>query len=397
MFRFTFFAVALKNLGRKLFRTGLLVCSIALLVSLLIFAVSFTTSVASSLKKSSERLGADLIVVPVGARSAAEEFLLESKDASFYMPISLMDRIREIEGVKEMTRQTYLTTIYGLCCDVAATKIVAFHGETDFIIKPWLQKAIGRPLGKGEAIAGWGTSENLGLGLLDIEATLFNNRFDIVGVLEQTGTGLDHALFMTEESLQGIIESGNSPLKKGDISIVFLKVEDGLDPDYVGRVIEGEIVEVDVVARSSMGGKFLAILADINKIFFVTITILSILTTFLVWAIFSAIANERSKEIGIMRAIGAKQSQIARLYFLEVLILSVVGSGFGMVAGTWVSAWLGESFSLIRNVSGGIEPIEQAVIAVVGLVMGSGICVAGALLPINRIKKLEPLLVIKEE
>ncbi len=397
MFRFTFFAVALKNLGRKLFRTGLLVCSIALLVSLLIFAVSFTTSVASSLKKSSERLGADLIVVPVGARSAAEEFLLESKDASFYMPISLMDRIREIEGVKEMTRQTYLTTIYGLCCDVAATKIVAFHGETDFIIKPWLQKAIGRPLGKGEAIAGWGTSENLGLGLLDIEATLFNNRFDIVGVLEQTGTGLDHALFMTEESLQGIIESGNSPLKKGDISIVFLKVEDGLDPDYVGRVIEGEIVEVDVVARSSMGGKFLAILADINKIFFVTITILSILTTFLVWAIFSAIANERSKEIGIMRAIGAKQSQIAWLYFLEVLILSVIGSGVGMVAGTWVSAWMGESFSLIRNVSGGIGPIEQAVIAVVGFVMGSGICVAGALLPINRIKKLEPLLVIKEE
>jgi putative ABC transport system permease protein len=397
MFRFTFFAVALKNLGRKLFRTGLLVCSIALLVSLLIFAVSFTRSVASSLKKSSERLGADLLVVPVGARSAAEEFLLEAKDASFYMPISLMDRIRETEGVKEMTRQTYLTTIYGLCCDVAPTRIVAFHRETDFIIKPWLQKAIGRPLGKGEAIAGSGTSENLGLGLLDIEATLFNNRFDIVGVLEQTGTGLDHALFMTEESLQGIIESGNSPLKKGDISIVFLKLEDGYDPDYVGRVIEGEIVEVDVIARSNMGSKFLAILADINMIFLITIVLFSILTIFLVWAIFSAIANERSKEIGIMRAIGAKQSQIAWLYFLEVLILSVVGSGFGMVAGTWVSAWLGESFTLIRSVSGGIEPLEQAVIAVVGLVVGSGICVAGALLPINRIKKLEPLLVIKEE
>jgi len=29
--------------------------------------------------------------------------------------------------------------------------------------------------------------------------------------------------------------------------------------------------------------------------------------------------------------------------------------------------------------------------------LGSGICVAGALLPINRIKKMEPLLAIKEE
>ena len=397
MAQISFVSVALKNLKRKTFRTGVLVFSIALLVSLLIFAISFTVSVASSIKKSSERLGADLVVVPVGARGFAEEFLLESKNTSFYMPVSIIDKVKQIEGIETITHHTYLSSISGLCCDIMPTRIVAFDPATDFIINPWLQKSLGRPLQIGEAIAGSGTSENLGLGLLDIEATIFNNRFKIVGVLEKTGTGLDHALFMTEENLKNIIESGKSPLKKGEISIIFTKLKKGLDPDYVGRVLEGEIPEVDVMARSDMGEKFLSTLADINKIFLLTTFLASVLTTFLVWAIFSAIANERAKEIGIMRALGAKESHIVHLYLLEVLVLGILGSIIGVLAGTYLSDLLADTFSLLKNISAGLSTAQHVLIAAIGLLIGTGICVAGAMLPVNRIKKLEPLLVIKED
>ena len=397
MAQISFISVALKNLKRKTFRTGVLVFSIALLVSLLIFAISFTVSVASSIKKSSERLGADLVVVPVGARGFAEEFLLESKNTSFYMPISIVEKVKKIEGIEAITHHTYLSSISGLCCDIVPTRIVAFDPATDFIINPWLQRSLGRPLQIGEAIAGSGTSENLGLGLLDIEATIFNNRFKIVGVLEKTGTGLDHALFMTEENLKNIIESGKSPLKKGEISIIFTKLQRGLDPDYVGRVLEGEIPEVDVMARSDMGEKFLSTLADINKIFLLTTFLASLLTTFLVWAIFSAIANERAKEIGIMRALGAKESHIVLLYLLEVLVLGILGSTIGALAGTYLSALLADSFSLLKNISAGLSTVQHVIIATAGLIIGTAICVAGAMMPINRIKKMEPLLVIKED
>ncbi|OGQ97573.1 MAG: hypothetical protein A2521_10340 [Deltaproteobacteria bacterium RIFOXYD12_FULL_57_12] len=397
MKKFTFLAVALKNLKRKPFRSGILISAIAILVSLLIFAISFSISVGSSLKKSSDRLGADLIIVPVGARGFAEEFLLESKHTAFYMPKEMIKRVAAIEGIETLTHQTYLSSISGLCCDILPTRIIAFDPENDFIIKPWLQGSLGRPLQRGEAIAGFGTNENLGLGLLAVETTIFNNKFKIVGVLEQTGTGLDNALFMTEENLAAIIESGKSPLKKGEISIIFAKVKKGADPDYVGRVVEGSIVDVDVVARSNMGEKFLNVLADINKIFLISITLSSLLTIFLVWAIFSAIANERAKEIGIMRAIGAKESHITKLFFLEVLTLGIIGSLIGVAAGTLLAFWLVHTFTLIKTISAQLNLVHQLVIAVAGLILGSGICVGGALLPINRIKKMEPLLVIKEE
>jgi len=397
MAQISFFSVALKNLKRKTFRTGVLVFAIALLVSLLIFAISFTVSVASSLKKSSDRLGADLVVIPIGARTFAEEYLLESKNTSFYMPISIIEKVKKIEGIEKLTYQTYLSSIAGLCCDVPPTRIVAFDQKTDFIINPWLQKSLGRPLQVGEAIAGATTSENLGLGLLDVEATIFENRFKIVGVLEETGTGLDNALFMTEENLKNIIASGKSPLKKGEISIIFTKLKKGYDPSYVGKVLEGEIPEVDVMARSDMGAKFINTLADINKIFLLTTVLASVLTTFLVWAIFSAIANERSKEIGIMRALGARENHIVKLYLLEVLVLGLFGSIIGVLAGTYLSFLLADSFSLLKNISAGLTGGQQISIAFVGLVVGTAICVTGAMMPINRIKKMEPLLVIKEE
>lgn len=397
MMQVSFISVALKNLKRKTFRTGVLVFAIALLVSLLIFAISFTVSVASSLKKSTDRLGADLVVVPVGARSFAEEFLLESKNTSFYMPINIIEKVKKIDGIDSLTHHTYLSSISGLCCDIMPTRIVAFNPATDFIVNPWLQESLGRPLQLGEAIAGSGTSENLGLGLLDIEATIFDNRFKIVGVLEETGTGLDHALFMTEENLKNIIESGKSPLKESSISIIFTKLKKGYDPDFVGRVLEGDIPEVDVVARSDMGEKFINTLADINKIFLLTTVLASVLTTFLVWAIFSAIANERSKEIGIMRALGAREADIVKLYLLEVLVLGLLGSLIGVLTGTYFSALLAGSFSLLQNISAGLTGGQQTAIALGGLLIGTAICVAGAMMPINRIKKMEPLLVIKEE
>ena len=397
MAKFNFTTVALKNLKRKPFRTGVLVFSIALLVSLLIFALSFIVSVSSSIKKASDRLGADLIVVPIGARGYAEAFLLESKKPEFYMNKSLIDRVKKIEGIELLTYQTYLSTIGGICCDVEDTRIVAFDQDSDFIVKPWLKKAIGRGLKKGEAIAGYETNFNLGVELLDLETTIFHNKFKVVGVLEKTGTALDNALVMTEENIKDIVGSGKSPINEGQISLIFTKVKKGFDPYEVGRTVEGNIVEVDVVSRSDMGKEILGTLKDINKIFLISIIMASILAIFLVWAIFSAIANERSREVGIMRAVGAKESHIVRLFILEVFFVGLTGSFIGLAIGTSLSLSLAKGFKLLKSISASLTAVQQTEIAIAGLLIGTIICIAGALMPINRIKKLEPLLAIKEE
>ena len=393
--KFGLLNVAVKNLKRKSFRTAVLITSIGLLVSILVFGTSFFLSISSTLEKSVNRLGADVLVVPMGARDYAEEVLLETKTKTFYMDKSIVDRVKKIEGVDRVTYQTYMTTIFGLCCDIPPATVVSFNHDTDFIVNSWLNKALGRKLEKGEAIVGFEAYENFGL--FDVSSSLlFGVKFDMVGVLEKTGTGLDNAIFMSDENINEIISRGKAGLKQNTISVIFAKVLKGYDPYEVSRTIEGTIIEVDTIERSDMGNKILSSLQDMKNIFLITIILAFILSAFLTWTVFSAIVNERSKEVGIMKAMGAKNSDIVLMFLFEITFLGLLGSIIGIIIGTYLSLSLSNIFSLIKDMAVSLTVVERVEIGLLGVMSGYGICIIGALSSIFRLKNLEPFAVIKE-
>jgi putative ABC transport system permease protein len=393
--KYGLFHVAAKNLERKAFRTAVLVFSIGLLVSILVFGASFLISVSSTLEKSVDRLGADVLVVPTGARDYAEEVLLETKTKVFYMDKGIVDRVKQVEGVQDVTYQTYMTTIFGLCCDIPAATVVSFNHDTDFIVNPWLKKSLGRKLKKHEAIVGHDAYENFGL--MDVSSSLlFGVKFSMVGVLEKTGTGLDNAIFMSDENIDDVISRGKAGLQPNSISIIFVKVKDGYDPLQVSRNIEGSIIEVDTIERNDMGKKIIRSLTDIKYIFLITIILAFLLSAFLAWAVFSAIVNERSREVGIMKAMGARNADIVIMFTLEILILALLGSSLGIVFGTYLSFSLSNLFSLIKDMAASLTLTARVEIALLGIAAGSGICMIGAFSSIIRLKNLEPFSVIKE-
>jgi putative ABC transport system permease protein len=367
------------------------------MVSALVFALSFIMRVNASIKLTSERLGADLLVVPTGSRGAAEDVLVENRARSFYMDKSLVDRIRHVEGIDKVSYQTYLVTLTGLCCSVPESLVVAFNQETDFIITPWLKNKLGRKLVKGEAIVGSESAYNINLGLVDVDGRLFGNVFHMVGVLDKTGSGLDTAVFVSDDNMDEILKSSNSGIKADQISVIFARIEKGANAYSVMSEIENSIIEVDVVMRRDVGKSLLTTLSDISKIFYLTIVLSTMLSLFLVWAIFTAIANERTREVGIMRALGAKEKHVLNVFLSEVLALGVIGSIMGILAGTGLSLIMAKSFSILKNLPVDLSLPARAAVAAAGLLFGTGICALGALFPIRRLKKLEPLLVIKQE
>ena len=394
----TLFSFAFKNIKRKPLRTGILMFAIALLVSALVFSLSFVQRVNGSIKKSSERLGADLLVVPTNARGAAEEILLENRIKTFYMKRSIIDRVLALPGVDKATEQVYLVTVAGVCCSVPESMVIAFNQDTDFIIKPWLKEKIQRRLGKGEAVAGFDSAFNIRLGLVEMDSMLFGNVFKLIGSLEKTGTGFDTAVFIGMENIPAIIASGKvKGLQPDDISVILVKVKPGVDPASVAASVEDNIIEADAMARKDIGKNIISTLKDMSRIFTLMVVLASVFSLFLVWAIFTAIANERSKEVGIMRAIGAKESHILTLFLIEVLVIGIVGSLIGIVAGMGMSAVLSKGFTIVKQLSTELSIGEQTMIAVVSFLGGAVICVLGALAPIQRLKKMEPLLVIKAE
>lgn len=394
---FSLISIAARNIMRKPLRAALLALSIMLLSSAIVFAFSFIHRVSRGVAVMSARLGADVLVVPTGSRGSAEEVLLENRSKSFYMDKGVVEKVARIEGVDKVTHQTYLVTLSGLCCSVPEAMVIAFNQDTDFIVRPWLPKDKGLRLAKGEAIVGHDSAFNINLGLMEVDSMLFGSVFHMKGVLEKTGTGFDNAVFIGDENISDIIKNGKAAVKPGQISIVFVKVKEGHDPRKVASEIENRIIEADAVTRGDIGRSIITTLSEMSGIFSAAIVMGSVLAVILAWTVFSAVANERSREVGIMRAIGAKESHVVRLFFSEVLLIAVVGSGLGVLIGTMLSVLLGRYFSLIRNLSTDLGALERGVIGLLGLVLGSAVCIIGALAPIGRLKKMEPIAAIKEE
>jgi putative ABC transport system permease protein len=392
---FTLFSHAVRNLRRRPTRAMILIVAIGLLVSVFVFALSFVRRVDSSIRTASARLGSDLLVVPTGSRGAAEDVLLDNSVKTFYMDRSVVERVKAVKGVARVTAQTYLATIAGGCCDVPETIVVAFDQESDFVVGPWLDRKLGRRLRKGEAVVGSESAFNIDLGLTEVDRRLFGSVFRMVGVLEKTGTGLDTAIFVDETSAEEILRSGDARVPPGSVSVVFVKVDEGDDPVRVAGVIEDSFIEVDAVARRDVGQTLLRALGDVRRVFLVTFLLAAVLAASLTWAVFSGVANERTREVGLMRAMGAKESHVVKLFLLEVLLVGALGSAVGVLSGTGLSFVIVKGFALLKNASVDLGLGERLAIAALGLVVGTGICVIGALSPLRSTRRTEPLVVLK--
>jgi len=386
-------AIAFNNVVRKLFRNIVLVSAVGMLVALLVFAMLFNKAVEDDIKAATKRLGADIVIVPPEAVGAAEEFILESKEKTFYMDEFVFDAVKDLPEIEAATYQIYLNTLTSECCSIEEGQVVVFDQESDFVIKSWMDNP--PHLNKGEVLVGSYVYDFLGL---INTAKLFGTGVKIVGHLEQTNTGLDHGIFMDIQDMALITEEARGNFDKGQLSIIFLKVKEGFDPEDVAIKIQSINPTVGIMTRGTIGGGIRQTLKDITRIFSITIMISALLSIMLAWSTFTAIANERKREVGILRAIGARRSHIVTLFLSEALIISVFGSFIGIGAGHYLIAHLAGNFHLLTKLEAVASFTPQnGVISGYAMLVGMTVCLVGALIPVVRLAWMEPLQAIKEE
>jgi putative ABC transport system permease protein len=95
---------------------------------------------------------------------------------------------------------------------------------------------------------------------------------------------------------------------------------------------------------------------------------------------------ERTREIGMLRAIGASQKQVRRMVLAESLLLAAIGTTFGLAAGLYLG------YVMVLGLSSGGFPIAyvfpvQGLLA--GIVTGLGFGVLAALLPARQAAGIE--------
>ncbi|MCB1724439.1 MAG: ABC transporter permease [Gammaproteobacteria bacterium] len=100
--------------------------------------------------------------------------------------------------------------------------------------------------------------------------------------------------------------------------------------------------------------------------------------------------NERTGEVGLLRALGAQRRQVILLFLGEAVALSVAGGLVGLVAGAG-GAWLiGAAIpGLPTHVAWGFVALALAISFVIGLLAG--------VLPASRAARLDPVAALRDE
>ena len=392
--------LAFNNIRGNAFRSSVIFLCVLGVASFLLGTTLIIGGAQNSLNVGIQRLGADILVVPEGAQTQVETALLMGKPTEVWMPESKLANIAAIPGVAAVSPQIYLQSLYGAaCCSVSEMFIVVYDPSTDFTIKPWLEKELGRPLATGEIIGGSYIFVPAGYKYIK----LYGYDTILIGNLEATGTGIDQTVFMTLDTAEAMaassITTSVSPLviPQDQISEIMVKIMPGADRHKVARDILLQVTGVVPLESPNMFGQFRHQMTGLLWGFVTIMVVFWVLSAGLIGLVFSMAANERRREIAVLRTLGATRSYVFRSVMVEAVILTLAG----VVLGVIMSAFLISSFRGYITTSLGMPFLFPSIgsfllMVVAGTAFIMATVILAALVPAFRISRMEPAVAVRE-
>lgn len=316
-------------------RTLVLLLIVAVVTGTLLGASIFISGMKNALKIGTYRLGADVLVVPEKNESQAKSALLAGEPTTFYMGRDVFEKVKGIEGVKKASPQLFLKPSSFTCCFNVDVFLVAFDPETDFTITPWLEKNLKKPLSGNEVIVGSNIPVISGDSL-----PFFGTLFTVAGTMEPTGMKFfDQSVFMNMDAAYIMAENSKTKsmqpisIDRDKISAVLVQVQEGFTPDRVAIRIEHDVDGVKAIASEEVINTVRRQLNGLLRGILVISAIVWMLALLMMGFAFYMIVNERQRELGLLRAMGAKKGHVFKLIVTEAVIISFVGGVIGMAIG----------------------------------------------------------------
>ncbi len=327
--------IALKNLGRRPVRTWCMIFFVFMLAAALFLSSVLVDSMESMIEKTTNRMGADVIVVPKEFEREMADSLFLGELCDFTFDKKWVENITAVEGVKQASPQLYMETLEAACCS-APVQLVAYDPETDFIISSWLENENIPAPKKGEVIAGSLITADAegGDGIL-----LFNELFPVVAHLEKTDTNYDTCVFMTYETAQEIMSSDKwyetfreEPITDELASTVMIRIEEGIDKKDVARNINFKLDKespVSAYTTSTIMSEAMDSSESMKGYSSVLIALIFVLVVAALLCIFTITINERTKEFGILSSLGASNSKLSQIVIGEGFLIGLTGGLIG--------------------------------------------------------------------
>jgi putative ABC transport system permease protein len=354
------------NLVHRPLRSIISIVAVALEVTLILLIVGLCLGMLQDSRTRTAGIGADVLVRPPGS-----SFIGAFSGAP--MPIKIGDVLAKLPHVKsvapvitQVASTGTLEVIAGIDLPNYESMSTGFHylaggpfqGPHDVLVDDLFAKS-------NHAKAG-DTIE------------ILNNKFRISGIVER---GKGARKFIPLSTLQDLIGA------KDKATIFYLKLDDPANADVVVDEIK-HVPGMESYVATSMAS-YLAMMTTSNypglSTFLDIVVGISVVIGFIVifQAMYTAVM-ERTREIGILKAIGASKLYIVNVVLRETCLLALGGIALGIVVSVIARAVLAHRFPLVQVVVDRGWIVRATLIAITG-------AIAGALYPAFKAAQKDPI------
>jgi len=223
-----------------------------------------------------------------------------------------------------------------------------------------------------------------------------DKRYEVAGILAKTLTAPDNTVLMTMEDARAIVydempeSQKGSMTEEGIVSSFAVYLKPGERPEVVARRIERELDDVDAMTpvefERSIKQPLQIFTSIIYAVAFISLLVggLSVINTM------TMAVSERTREIGVRKAIGASNGQIMLQFITESAVIGLIGGITGLVLGLLLtsganaaSAMSGNTLFLVSN-----RLLAGSLLFAVGLGTVSGLYPAWHAASLNPVEAL---------
>ena len=224
-------------------------------------------------------------------------------------------------------------------------------------------------------------------------------RAKLVGFADFAGGGLAGAtlVFFDTKTAQGIFLGG-----KDAFTSVGLTAKTGVSQKQLAASAQALLPEgLQAVTGDKVASEVKSIvdtvLGFLNTFLLVFAAIALVVGTFLIINTFSILVAQRSRELALLRALGASRRQVTRAVLIEAFVVGLIGSTLGLLAGFGLAAGLKALFANFGLDLSGSPLVFQPRTAIVAYAVGILVTLFAAYLPARRAAKIAPVQAMRDD
>jgi len=373
--------ISFNNLKRRKGKMIFLVLGLFIGIATIVTLMSITESMSHDIEDRLDQYGANIIMVPRSDNLALSYGGITMGGVNYQTVEFDENRIPDIRTI-EFNKNLGLVAPKVLGAATVMDKDVLLMGvdfDTELQLKNWWHFEGAPPSTANELLIGSQTAATLKLAVGDTLAIAGDN-FIVTAILKPTGSSEDGIIIGDLHAFQKILG------KDGKVSMVEIQAfcRDCPITELVLQIGE-KFPEAKVTGlRQAMMSKMQTV--EMFKTFSYGIAVLVIfIGSLLVFVTMMGSVNERTREIGIFRAIGFRRGHVMQIILLEAMVVGLIGGLLGYLGGNGI-AWA----ALPLVVKSGSFVGFNYNLGGISLLLAVALSLIASLYPAQKASKLDP-------